>query len=275
MRSKVVFQNAVKPEMILPPIDARINRYTPGLILPAHTDGVSRISVIMAGAISERCGAREEYARAGSVVIKPGDAKHQNRFGPQGAQMLSIALPEAMERALFPTSTGPWRWLHSAPIARLATRLWLCANQSASPVAATTDSKELLDRLIELLAATQSDTACTTNVRTLSRPAWLTRIQNELDDCFSDPPSVTTLAQASGVHPVYLARMFRRFFACTISEYIHARRVVMVLQNLTKPSANLSIIAQEAGYADQSHFNRSWRRELGLTPQECRRLLMR
>lgn len=262
--------------MNISPIHARISRYAPGLKIPAHTDGVLRISVVIAGAVSERCGRREEFARAGSLVIKPADARHQNQFGPLGAQMLSIALPESAERALLPEGAGHWRWLHTAPLARLATRLWLRASQlnlrNSCSADAGANQHELFDPLMDLLAAAQSDASCAVRSKK-ARPSWLTRLQNELDACFVNPPSVAMLAAQAGVHPVYLARQFRRYFRCTISEYIHARRMVMIVQHMARPSANLAAIAQDAGYADQSHFNRVWRRELGLTPRACRRLL--
>jgi AraC family transcriptional regulator len=103
-------------------------------------------------------------------------------------------------------------------------------------------------------------------------PRWLRRVAEELDDTAVSPPPVTDLAGREGLHPVSLARLFRRHFGTSITERIRRRRVERAAGLLAADSAGLAEIALNTGFADQSHLSRVFRRETGLTPGAYRRL---
>ena len=56
-------------------------------------------------------------------------------------------------------------------------------------------------------------------------PAWLKQIRDYLDDNFAQPCSVGDLASAADVHPVYLTRLFRRFYRHSVMGYVRRLRV--------------------------------------------------
>jgi AraC family transcriptional regulator len=58
----------------------------------------------------------------------------------------------------------------------------------------------------------------------------------------------------------------------TIGEYVRALRLDWATGQLVDSRKPLAVIAMEAGYADQSHFTRSFRRHTGSTPAEYRRM---
>ena len=80
-------------------------------------------------------------------------------------------------------------------------------------------------------------------------------------------------AQELGVHPVYLSRYFARHFGCGFREYLRLVRVEQSLALLQDPALSLTEIAFAAGFADQSHFTRCFRRAFGETPSHYRRAL--
>jgi AraC family transcriptional regulator len=103
-------------------------------------------------------------------------------------------------------------------------------------------------------------------------PAWLRQAREELDDGFRDPRlRLGELAAAVGVHPVHLARAFRRHFGASPGEYVRRLRVDWAARAVAEGPQSLADIAQLAGFADQSHMTRMFRRELGTTPGELRR----
>src|SRR5438034_8794997 len=63
-----------------------------------------------------------------------------------------------------------------------------------------------------------------------------------------------------------LARAFRWHYGCTVGEYIRQRRVEFACHRLTGPDDRLSVIAFDAGFADQSHLTNTFRRLVGMTP---------
>ncbi|HET6701301.1 MAG TPA: helix-turn-helix transcriptional regulator, partial [Gemmatimonadaceae bacterium] len=77
---------------------------------------------------------------------------------------------------------------------------------------------------------------------------------------------VREIAARAGVHPVYLARRFRRFFGSSVVSYLQRGRVTRAADLIASSSLPLSTVAFEAGFADQSHLNRSFRAGTGFTP---------
>jgi len=79
------------------------------------------------------------------------------------------------------------------------------------------------------------------------------------------------LAAAVGVHPVTLARAFRRSFGCSVGEYLRRLRIERAAAQLGGSETPLATIALTAGFADQSHFSNLFRRETGMSPSAYRR----
>jgi AraC family transcriptional regulator len=103
-----------------------------------------------------------------------------------------------------------------------------------------------------------------------SVPAWLGHAEELIGSRFKEPLSLATLASAVHVHPVHLAREFRRHFRCTVGEQIRRLRIEYACEQLTSTSRNLSDIALAAGFADQSHFTVSFKKEMGTAPSRFR-----
>jgi AraC family transcriptional regulator len=102
-------------------------------------------------------------------------------------------------------------------------------------------------------------------------PPWLMRARELLHDRFRENLGLAEIAAEVGVHPVYLASTFRRHFRRTIGEYHRQLRVEFACRQLATGGASLVEIAVAAGFADQSHFARVFKRYLGLTPGAYRK----
>lgn len=97
-------------------------------------------------------------------------------------------------------------------------------------------------------------------------PPWLRRVREQIDDEFRRNHTLANLAGPAGVHRVHLAREFRRCFGCTVGQYIRQRRVEFTCHRLTSSPDSLSMVAFEAGFADQSHMTNTFRKMVGITP---------
>jgi AraC family transcriptional regulator len=87
------------------------------------------------------------------------------------------------------------------------------------------------------------------------------------------PLTLSALAKHVGMHPVYLAQAFRKACGCTVGEYIRRQRIEFACRELTDSNNTISEIAAAAGFFDQSHFTRTFKRLLGVTPAEFRKQL--
>ena len=65
---------------------------------------------------------------------------------------------------------------------------------------------------------------------------------------------------------MHLSRVFRKTYHTTLGEYLNGLRVEFAFEQLKNPEADLSELALAAGFADQSHFTRVFKRITGNTP---------
>jgi AraC family transcriptional regulator len=84
------------------------------------------------------------------------------------------------------------------------------------------------------------------------------------------PLSLAELAELAGVHPVHLAASFRRCYGTTVAAYLRQLRIELACRELARSDAPLADVALAAGFADQSHFGRTMKRILGVTPAAFR-----
>lgn len=112
-------------------------------------------------------------------------------------------------------------------------------------------------------------------LRVLDRkpPRWLVAAEELLRARFSERVTIAELAATVGVHPVHLAREFRRFHQCTIGEYTRRVRIERTCRQLRDSTESLATIACSAGFSDQSHFSRTFKRIIGMTPAAYRATL--
>jgi AraC-like DNA-binding protein len=78
------------------------------------------------------------------------------------------------------------------------------------------------------------------------------------------------IAHEMSVNPSHLCRTFRRFRRRTIGDYVMGLRVQFVCRKLTETGDALTDIAEEAGFTDQSHMTRVFKRITGDTPGSYR-----
>ena len=92
---------------------------------------------------------------------------------------------------------------------------------------------------------------------------------------FAEELKLKEVASAVGVHPVHLAREFRRHFHCTAGDFVRRTRVEFACRKISESEASLSDIALSAGFYDQSHFTNTFRRFTGMTPAAYREAMRR
>jgi AraC family transcriptional regulator len=124
----------------------------------------------------------------------------------------------------------------------------------------------------ELLIAAARQTS---RKRERTPPPWLPRVKEYLREHFSEPPTLVEIAKAASVHPTHLARVFREFERCTVGDYIREVRIDYARKRMLTTNEPLVDIALTAGFADQTHFTRSFKRVTGMKPNEFRRLFVR
>jgi AraC family transcriptional regulator len=84
---------------------------------------------------------------------------------------------------------------------------------------------------------------------------------------FLEPVSVQRLAARARVHPDHLGRSFKRYYGSSLHDFSRRLRVQWSCwAMLEDPHRRLGDIAVDAGFTDQSHFTRDFRRLRGFSP---------
>lgn len=96
--------------------------------------------------------------------------------------------------------------------------------------------------------------------------AALDRFQNDV----SAPVSPSSLARRAGLSPSCFARLMKRCFGLTPSQFIAKTRMVNASRLLRETDQSMADIALACGYYDQSAFARAFRAVAGVTPTDFR-----
>jgi AraC-like DNA-binding protein len=86
------------------------------------------------------------------------------------------------------------------------------------------------------------------------------------------PLTVVELSERVGLSQNYLARLFRQRFGVTIQRFILVRRVELARQMLTTTDLPVSKIAAQVGMPDPQHFNKQFRKLVGMSPTAAREM---
>jgi AraC family transcriptional regulator len=233
------------------------HNYPPGMRQAGHAHDVTTISIVLAGGLRERAGRREHHSRPLSIVIKPIGTEHADDFGPQGARLLRITLPDGAERGAPDTQhLAHWRWTDAGPACRPFLQLAHILRYGST---ATDEVERRAWDVLALLARSAADDRCG------GPPRCLAHARATLDE-EEAPPRLTELATRAGVHPLHLAREFRRFYGCSTTDQLQRRRVQRAAALIAAGGMPLARVAIVAGFYDQPHMGRVFRRHTGLPP---------
>lgn len=241
-------------------------------VLRPHCHDRGNVSLLFDGSVTEwvlgspgRKAQGPQRASAASSVIKPSGTVHRNHFGRRCTRAFVIEVAPKRERELGLDRWGGW--LHGGPAVGRLLRVYE-AFQRCDP-----DLEPLcLEALRELLASSQ----VTFEPQRLS-PASTGLLDRAHQVLRSSPrmPGAGQLAAEVGVHPVYLARLFRAVHGVGIAGYRKRLRVLAAAGRLAQARPGLCEVAVATGFSDQSHLTRAFRSELGITPAAYRALAAR
>ena len=250
--------------------------FAPSLRLGRHHHALGSVSVILAGGYDSVIGGAGQRCEAQTVVMTPPEEPHHNVFLPRATQMLVVELAVPVEGAPSPAVARP-QALQNPGIAQLARRAALEV-EHPDPYA-----KLACEGLaLELLAmALRADAASDRRP-----PRWRFQVRDALH---RQPFRPFALQMADGrsyiiKHPDFIAvpqtprgrertrliRAFRRHFHTTPATYLRKLRAGEAARLLVETDAPIAEIALTAGFADQSHLNRVFKRLMGCTPAAFR-----
>ncbi|HEV7921357.1 MAG TPA: AraC family transcriptional regulator [Thermoanaerobaculia bacterium] len=237
-------------------------RYGAGAALPTHAHEYACLVFVLQGRFAERFESKQRVAEPGMVIVRPEGEPHSDRFDAGGGRCLNVELPprwlaRVREQARAADRSAAFT---GAAFPLLGRRLHeeLAHGDDVSPLAV----ESLLLALFTEGARAERRSAA---------PSWLMTAKHLIHDRLAMRLTLEELAEEVRVHPVHLAVTFRRVFGVTVAAYIRQLRIEQACRALRDSDAPLVEIALAAGFADQSHFGRTFKRLMRSTPGEYRR----
>ena len=237
--------------------------------LPMHSHELSFIALLLDGLYGERCGRQQAQFGPFSVMFRPAGIPHKDEIGPSGVRIYEIELRPIWQKRLADCSAAldtPRDDIGGGPLLWLGMKLFREVQASAAPEELTIES---------LLAEILSHAARSSQRESRHCPSWLSGILDKLKTEHCRRLTLEELAREAGVHPVHFSRVFRRSVGEGISEHVHRLRVHTACERMLDRRTSPAELSLSSGFADQSHFTRSFRKITGMTPVAFRSTLAR
>jgi AraC family transcriptional regulator len=221
--------------------------------LARHSHELAFFCLLVGGGYEEEYGSRTVDYRPFTVAYHPPGEPHRSRISLAGAHVFNVEI------------STEWLVAHRIPsmadvsggeITWLATRLFREYRDGLAnlPIA----SESLVLEMLALAGGNAGPGA--------AGPRWLRRAVDYLESEFRRSLRIREVAGEVGANPTHLSRVFRRQIGVPIGEYVHRLRVRYASEELSRPGARLADVAAAAGFADQSHMTRVFKRVTGITP---------
>jgi AraC family transcriptional regulator len=237
-------------------------RHTLPKAVPPHRHEAAYFSLLLEGTYEERGADFNLVYEPYTLVFHDAGTLHEDDIGPGGCRFFSVALLDEWSRVIgelggarahvFELDGGDPVWI----VLRLYREY--CARDAQAESAV----EDLVYQLCAHVARGEDETV---------EPEWLAVIDATVHERFREPVNLTEIAARAGVHAAHLCRSFRRFRGHTISDAVLGMRMMHVCRRLIESKDPLSTIALEAGFTDQSHMSRVFKRVTGRSPGAHRR----
>lgn len=233
--------------------------------VPRHSHELGHFQLLLEGSYSETSSGKVVSALPMTIFWHRPGLVHKDEIGAKGGRFFMMEMhPHSIEQVRQFTSLPENFHVRNSALVWLACRLYhefrnwqVCSDLVAEGIT------------LEMLAYSMRNQVPAEK----QQPAWLLRVVEKLNDGFAENFTMEELALEANVHPVHLAAVFRQFYGETMGEYIQKLRVAHASRLLLDRETPLVEIAYAAGFSDQSHFTRVFKRYVGITPGAFRNSL--
>lgn len=242
--------------------------YGAGLKLARHSHERPCFVLVLQGFFTESYERRTRTGVPSMLIFRPQGEPHADSFDRGAARCLNVEITdEWLERArphssLVLKESGDYQ---SINLRVLSSRLFREFRETDEASGLAVEGL-----MLEIISAAERGA----RGRTWGGvPLWLARAREFIHAHYSDGLTIALIADAVGVHPVHLAREFRKHFHDSPADYIIRLRIAAACRQLSRPDASLAHIAAATGFYDQSHFSKTFKRLTGTTPAKYRSAL--
>jgi AraC family transcriptional regulator len=222
------------------------------------------VAFVLEGAVCKSFQSSTETLSGCSFMSIPAGAAHSSEFGANGCTVLVLRAATPSGDRLFGSLLARRTHARAAAATFLGRQLLheLQRSDRYSGLAVEGLAIELLARAGQIV-----------DRRDASAQGWLETVRELVHEASPRTVSLQELGAAVDRHPAQVARAFRRAHGSSIIAYARALRIEWATVAVASTDLPLARVAIDAGFADQSHFTRWFKRHHGVTPGRYRSLL--
>lgn len=246
---------------------SRLEATVPEREVPRHTHEMPHFVLVLRGIYSTEASNQDGCCSSSTMIFNPAGTTHRDCFHSPRGGFVSISpgadgskfLERASHSARVMTGGRERSWDGMRVVGEIAREF----ERERHPSAVVLEGLglELIGTLVEAGNRPESRFV----------PDWLLRTKEMMEDCAGNDLNIADLAATALVHPVYLARAFRRYFGHSPGEYLRRKRLLRVQRLLADTCLPLVEVALQCGFSDQSRMTHAFTSEFGIAPGQYRR----
>jgi AraC family transcriptional regulator len=238
-------------------------KHVTGRKLPEHSHQLAYLCLLLGGEYTEYLNQKAVPYKELTVMFHPPEFAHRDEVGKTGGHFFNVEIEAswmnrlseytAVPQTIMSTQGGDLTWL--------MLRLYREFRQPdiCSPLA-----------IEGLVMALLTDVTRLKMKNERKKPDWLARATDLIRAQFQDNLTIIDVAANVGIHPFHLSRVFKQFHNQSVGEFVNRLRVEFACHQLGSFETTLAEVALAAGFSDQSHFTRVFKRVTGMTPKVFR-----
>jgi AraC family transcriptional regulator len=234
---------------------------------PRHSHKQALFCYVVQGDYTETYGRKTRECSSSALLFHPANETHAEYFHDSGGRSFIIEIaPEWLERVReYASVADDPAEFHGGTHELLARRLYkeFTLMDGVSPLV-------IEGLMLEMIGETARHNAYGSRISANSAPPWLQQARDLLHARFTERLTLAELARDVGVHPVHLAQAFHKSYHRTVGDYVRQLRIEYACHELGASETPIVQIALAAGFCDQSHFTRTFKRLIGVAPSQYR-----
>ena len=238
--------------------------YSPGYQTPKHTHKQALFCFVMDGHYTETYGGKTRECQSSTLLFHPPGELHAEHFHDAGGRSFIVEmapdwLAQIRQHLTVADNSADFQGGVFELLARKLYREFTQLDGASSLI--------IEGLMMEMLGETMR---CNAVKHGHNSPRWLLQAKEMLHARFTENLTLAEVAQNVGVHPVHLAQTFHKAYQCTVGEYVRKLRIDYACHELATSTKPIVEIALAAGFCDQSHFTRTFKRSIGAAPSQYR-----
>ncbi|OXA94117.1 helix-turn-helix domain-containing protein [Flavobacterium hercynium] len=227
-----------------------------------HSHNNAHITLFLKGGTTEKRKNFSETVGAGSLLFYHSDELHLNQNTLFPSKNINIEIEENLLKELQISEAVIEKSLQNEALTK-----FLILKIYKETFVADTFSNDTITMLFSQLSNSHQHLS-----KLEKSPFWVKSLQELLNDCWNENPNLHDLAQVLQLNPITISKHFPKYFGCTLGEYMRRIKINRSLSLIQSNHTNLTEIGLECGFADQSHFIRTFKNQTGFLPKQFQKL---